>query len=596
VNRAAVIIAVSNAGNLPELRAALDGAKAMAKWAKAQGFSPVNSITDEKKPVTADRIKKAIRKLVDSDSYEQLLVYFAGHGVNLHYSEYWLLSGAPEDTQEAVNVASSVQLAKRCGIPHVVLISDACRTAPEGIRAQAIRGSEIFPNQGRGGPQKAVDVFYAALLGEPALEIQDKTASASRYVSLYTEELLATLRGERRSILTPDVTDPAKVYLRPQPLKRHLLTEVPKLVAARLGPAATQTQTPDAEILSDEFAYLQVFDAARLPVMKRTQPAGRVLGAAPGGTPRAPVATPRPTLADVTRGAVHAVLRAPEGAGGAAVDSALLSAVAGSARLSDAVTREREHFSAMHFETGCGFKLRGVTIGAIHTRPGVHADRLSDDLARIHMGPAAATTVVLELTNGRVVALPALRDFIAGLTFEGAELRNVSYEPSDTSFRWSEYAQRREELASLRAVIAMSVHMGTFRLDREDAPKLTERIRVMKGLDPTMALYAAYSYYRLGKQDLIREMEDYVTGDLGTTLFDLALLADRDGAASAQDHPIEPVVPFVPMLAQGWPLLSAFGGWTPLLDDLRPHLTNSLWTVFDAEALPLLLDALKASR
>src|SRR3954468_6139377 len=156
LTRAAVIIAVRNAGDLPELQAALDGAKAMQKWAKAH-FESVVTITDEKKPVTASQIKKAVGKIVDAGAYDQLLIYFAGHGVNLSYSEYWLLSKAPKDTQEAVNVAGSTILAKRCGIPPVGLISGACRTAPEGIRAQAVRGSEIFPNQAQPGTQKAVD-------------------------------------------------------------------------------------------------------------------------------------------------------------------------------------------------------------------------------------------------------------------------------------------------------------------------------------------------------------------------------------------------------------------------------------------------------
>ncbi len=583
MNRAAVIIAVQSAGNLPELKAALDGAKAMAKWAKAQGFKPVRLITDEKRPVTAKKIRDTIKELVDASSYEQLLVYFAGHGVNLHYSEYWLLSDAPEDTQAAVNVASSVQLAKRCGIPHVVLISDACRTAPEGIRAQAIRGSEIFPNQGRGGPQKAVDVFYASLLGEPALEIQDKDASALRYVSLYTEEVVAALRGDRRAILTPDAADQTKIYLRPQPLKRHLMSEVPKLVAAKLGAAATHSQTPDAEILSDEFAFLQVFDAAKLPAPK-VVPKGP-LGI---GKPK-PMAPPPPTLADVTTDALQQALRATNAGGSIAVGKLLLSNVAGSKRISDAVTREREDFGAMHFETDCGFKVRGAAIVAVAAGPGLQVEQLSPELARVHIGQAPAANVLLELDGGRAVVLPAVRDFIAALTFEGRDLRNVSYEPSDQSSRWKQYVKQREELTALRALIASSVQMGTFRLESKDAPKLTEKIRVMKGLDPTMALYAAYSYHRLGKRDLIREMEQYVIEDLRATFFDLSLLADHDPGK----QPKVPVFPFVPMLAQGWSLLAAFDAWTPVLDELRPHVTNSLWTVFEKGALPSLRTALK---
>jgi hypothetical protein len=62
LTRAAVIIAVRNAGDLPELQAALDGAKAMQKWAKARDFESVVTITDEKTPVTASKIKKSGRE------------------------------------------------------------------------------------------------------------------------------------------------------------------------------------------------------------------------------------------------------------------------------------------------------------------------------------------------------------------------------------------------------------------------------------------------------------------------------------------------------------------------------------------------------
>jgi hypothetical protein len=112
----------------------------------------------------------------------------------------------------------------------------------------------------------------------------------------------------------------------------------------------------------------------------------------------------------------------------------------------------------------------------------------------------------------------------------------------------------------------------------------------MKGLDPTMALYAAYSYHRLGKRQLIEEMEDYVIGDLQLTFFDLAMLADRE---SPRTH--VPIYPFVPMLAQGWNLLGAFDAWTDLLEELRAHVASSLWTVFAPAALPLLRTGLKGT-
>ena len=196
--------------------------------------------------------------------------------------------------------------------------------------------------------------------------------------------------------------------------------------------------------------------------------------------------------------------------------------------------------------------------------------------------PSPAVDVLLELDDGRGVLLPAIRDFVAALWFERGELRNVAYEPSDRSFRWQDFVHRREELSALRSLIASSAHVSGFRLDRDDAPQLTERIRVAKSIDPTMALYAAYSYHNLGRRDLIRNMAGYFKSDLGFTFFDVALLAGSKVPADALAIREARIFPLVPLLAQGWGLLDAFGGpQRATLATLKRHVRPSLWTVFD---------------
>lgn len=577
MNRAAVIIAVKKAGLLTELQAAHSGARLMKEWAETHGFGPVISITDEAGPVTADQIKRAIKGLVDADAFEQLFIYFAGHGVNLRYSEYWLLSGAPDDTQAAVNVASSVQLAKRCGIPHVVFISDACRTAPEGIQAQSITGSEIFPNRAAMGTMKAVDVFYASLLGEPAKEIRDPGDSSSVYRSLYTDELLAALRGERTLLLDQPEPPQGLKYLRPHKLKRHLTKEVPRLVRDRLGALAVNTQQPDAEVQSDPEAYLQDFDPAVLPAPVQ-DPVVRSGGVEP------PLVTPALRSLELVRGALRA-------------DAGQLRAnITGSLRLPDfrnvkamseaALDRETDGFGPLHFETNCGFKVQGAVIKAVHAGR-LQVERLSGDAVRVDLDYKPISNVMLEMEDGRAMVLPAIRDFIGALTFKGKDLINISYEPSDRSGLWGEYVMVRDEIAALRAVISSSVHMGFFRMKQEEAPQLTERIRYMKGLDPTLAIYAAYSYHRLGKPQLIREMGEYLEQGLNASLFDVVLLSDETKRPQR-------IHPFFPMLAQGWALLGAFDSLTPELKSLRPHVaTDSLWTVFNPPAVPLLFNSIQ---
>ena len=108
MKRAAVIIGVDQTGGLRKLEDAAEAARNVAKWAEVQKFARIELITDEKEKVKVAKIKKAVNDVVEAGTFEQLLVYFSGHGANVRQDEYWLLSDAPADPQEAVNVPGSV--------------------------------------------------------------------------------------------------------------------------------------------------------------------------------------------------------------------------------------------------------------------------------------------------------------------------------------------------------------------------------------------------------------------------------------------------------------------------------------------------------
>ena len=122
----------------------------------------------------------------------------------------------------AVNVAGSVELARYCGIRHVVFFSDACRVAPEGIQAQQVRGSDIFPNDVVSDRAKPVDQFFACVLGRTAAEIKDPAVAAGGYCALYTTELVKALDGRETQVLEPSASpdDPA-FYVKPVRLEEY---------------------------------------------------------------------------------------------------------------------------------------------------------------------------------------------------------------------------------------------------------------------------------------------------------------------------------------------------------------------------------------
>jgi len=588
--RAAILIGVNKTGGLPVLSAAVTGARRMEAWALDQGMARkhVHLFTDEKNVVEIAAIKRVIRDLVDSGTITQLVIYFAGHGVNIRYGEYWLLSDAPVDASAAVNVEGSVVLARRSGIDHVVFISDACRTAAEGVQAQGITGSELFPNDPVDGPERAVDLFFATTLGRPALEVKTSGESAAAFHAVYTSTLLDAVGGKLPPAVQQAPGETPGFVVRPRSLKECLRTEMPRRLAGlRVG--VTVSQEPDARITSDEAAWIAGFDTA--PVAE-------------------PVASPciEPPLQPVPRGGAPRLgLRTPPvqypSAGAAArafasrqLDQVLAGANSGGTRTATRGPSIRpmpdgpspalaKPFGPLGFETNCGFKLRGAKL-ADAVASGVRVERFDDDasLARVHPQGRPAN-VLLILADQTSVLLPAVPGFVAALSFDAGELADVAYEPSKYGERWADFAQRADELRRLRAVIAQAAREGVFRLEGPAA--LARRMQLAKGVDPSLALYAAYAYHGLQQGDRLREMREYLRMDLGISFFDLDLLAGAlpSGGEAGRYPP-------VPLLAQGWSLLSAFGvslsnHLTELPASLgAPHrplqaeLVDTLWTQF----------------
>jgi hypothetical protein len=576
MERAAILIGVKKTGNLPELQAATSGVQQMAQWARLQGIpdSRIKVLTDESGEVRIHQISDAIEAVVGLTTVEQLIVYFSGHGVN-NRGEYWLLSRAPANPNEAVNVNGSVQVAGYCGIRHIVLISDACRTAAEGIQAQHVEGGNIFPNEPVSGLENPVDVFFACARGKPALEVKEPIEAARRFSALYTDVLVEYLKGKHPEVLDYEEEEGIDVGLvRPRKLKDRLRDSVSTRLKEKLGAAPTINQTPDARITSEN-TWL-----SRIPGVSRP------------ATPVVPVSRAAPINPFTVSEALvsHAI------AGDLKRWRDVLTVAGGleeTSLLRDSAITYTTAFGPSHFETNCGFKLRGGEVArALCKETSAEILDAEGTIIRVRPMPRPGTAVLLELKNGTGVLVPAIQDFVAELTFENNELVNVSYEPSDYSSRWGEYANRLGELRTLRASIAASVGLGVFRLSGDDALKLARHMQIAKGVDPSMALYAAYAYHDLQRRDLIKEMQSYLRGDVGLTFFDISLLSgERPGKAAG----LERVVPPFPMLGQGWTLLSAFRAeLAGSLRDLRQHLLPGLWTMFDTGGLAKLAAAIQS--
>ena len=229
------------------------GADDVAAWLRQEGFD-VTKLTDATKPVVAKAIKKAVGKFVNAGTYDQLVLYFSGHGYWKNNAEIWLLSGAPNDPDEAVSWVETVELARDSGVPHVVIISDACRSIPQTVKAMRVRGSVVFPNRATNTRvQSKIDKLQASLTGASAYEVAlSKTSKVKTSVFTYCLRNAYT-KPDTNMILSVPVGAGIIEVVPNRRLEAFLKREVAAVLSSV---TAVLEQQPVIDVMSDEPAYI----------------------------------------------------------------------------------------------------------------------------------------------------------------------------------------------------------------------------------------------------------------------------------------------------------------------------------------------------
>ena len=317
------------------------------------------------------------------DGADQLIVYFAGHGVNIGYAERWLLSDAPGDPNAAVNVAGSAEVAHRSSIGHVVFISDACRTAAEGLQAQGVTGSIIFPNTASGGPEKQVDQFWATRR-QRFRRMRSRIPRWPRMVhGPVTEALVAALWGDLGG-------------RRRRPARHRRASMETEGIPARRCAAADQGAQPrrpnhpgsHARITSNPQAWV-----SRLTAAPRPAEAGPTIKdkqfVRPPRALRAPATTSNSSRAPCCawrREADRCSTRR---------SSARTDDVRGSKAIADGIDRSLNPTGPDYFETECGFKVQGARIVTAVAKRAT-AQVLGNELVRIgDVQPPGANVLIV---------------------------------------------------------------------------------------------------------------------------------------------------------------------------------------------------------
>jgi Caspase domain len=554
---AAVVIGVDHAGNLPVLRAASSGAKDMAKWLIGQGYA-VRLFTDETAPVRAGDIFDTIQTILDHGIFTRLVIYFAGHGFINQQSEFWLLSGAPQNPNEAVNLAGSAWRARFWTIHNVVFISDACRSRASDLGTANISGSVIFPNFSRPPLVTAdIDQFFATQIGDTASEAA-LTDSVHEFHGIYTESFLSAFSNPPSTIV--EMIDGQQV-VPDRGLQRYLLTEVPRRAQSL---SLTLRQYPDAIVTSPDKAYL-----------------GRISGTPQSASASAPVLTTKDLAAQAFGSASQATdLRLDP-------TLAVIGQDSGYFTTHDIVINSA--ISHEDFPGRTGFTVSNTGVRRVAITPGGKIEVLAPTLVRVETGDATGTSVLIEFEDGSGTVAAVLPDFVATIVVEKDGIVGINYSPSRESWRFSEDKSTQQRLSQLRANAAAAARLGVFRVDTPNqAESLADTIRVLKGIDPTLGLYAAYAYEQASRLDQVNSVAEIMREDLSELLFDVAMLAGLKPVGTVARAGF--IVPFCPMLSQGWNYLDATSSVIPEAA-LRAasHLRQALWTTFEPEGVAILL-------
>ena len=386
--RGAVVIGVNKTGGeLTPLDSPRAGADAFANWLKAEGFE-VNTITDTAGPVTPQQIADAISKFVEAGNCHQLVLYFSGHGFWKNDSELWLLT-SPEDANAAVSWAETAEFAKDCGIPSVVMISDACRSIPNTPRKMKVRGSIVFPNLEGQRTRAKVDKFMAAATGRPAYEVP--LGANGQKESVFTHCFLRAFKAPDRDMIREVIEDGKKIVIVPNRcLGKYLQREVTDLLATV---DIKLEQAPDAEVLSDEDVYIGRAHLHDAFISSKS--------------PELDTAVTRPPIVDLRDVAAVAIDRAMDQA--VTISSVKMGAIEDLARSSgfeDAVSQAKALTDIRHFETETGFGIVGTSVVEALTVSGGQAEILAPGDGRnpgvVRIAPQdSACSVVFSFSNGR---------------------------------------------------------------------------------------------------------------------------------------------------------------------------------------------------
>jgi hypothetical protein len=617
-----ISIGINQATGLMPLQAAVSGAKEFDAWAQSQGYETTLFTDENNIPVSVQDVFNAIHTCVQSRRYEQLIVFFAGHGIlKSPGQELWLLSGVKSNPNEAVNLTGSVDYARTCGIPYVVFISDACRVLSTDLYLSG-NGSVIFPIE-NSVQDCAIDIFYATKPGSPAHEVN--FTESSRKFGIFTECLLDTLKGKFPELLHTKTNAAGFIpmdgfydagllaqdiqYKELQPGQDWevytplIFPKLKAMVTERIGEISIalnqspdiivqyQTNQPSLARFDDTTGKQLLLAATQQSIPVVTNPVEDVFEmmqehvTADGGPPEA-----MPELHQETK-SFSAVL-----SGSGLKYNKLKANNSGS----DLLQNSKMVFNAkgrQSFETETGFTVIGRKVQDVVVTEGRRDIFQDGDVTHIRIHESADTlTALFVFRGGKSIPLAILKGYVGTLVFVKNKLLTVNYTPSMHNDRYAAYAREEATINFARAFVASAANEG-FDYRRVFAREFGEAggfygagslLRREKAIDPSLGLYAAYAYRQEGKLVEIQSVYNYMAEDNLVVPFDVTMLCGK------LENPNRGIAPFCPMLSLGWAYRDRFEELlAPEIREAARYLEPDLWTTFTKKGTLILTESFK---
>jgi len=572
--RVAVVIGVDQTGSLPKLQAT-DGANAVADWLAGEGFE-VKRFVDTQQKVRQSDIFDCIAEFVGRGNVEMLVLYFAGHGFqSTSYNEWWLLSDAPQNPNEAISVIETVTQAKLCGIPNVVIISDACRSTPDSLQAAGVRGVIVFPNLPSSKSGRVdVDRFSATSAGDKAFELPVSESVKRGYQGIFTASFLEAFASPDDDMVK-SLADGSQVVPN-RNLSGYLEREVQKRAQQK---SIMMNQVPDVDVNSNDLIYMgRAKGRSHATSLNQVIPSNTIVDYA---LQKAGARFTNGGLLSMSTDGItdQDIVDRSEEIGFSSVRERVASS-----RTPDAFMGRTGFFFPGVFPTQIALLSDGKAELSSLNEPNASGGIIDVSLPDRRMG----MNIAVRFGDGSGTILSALDGYICNVAVsEDGGIDNISYAPSGETERARAYAESAERLRRLQGVFAAASHLGALRIkgNREEkvqsARSMAQDIRFRGIPDVTLALYAAYAFWATDHTEELASLTNALDEILGVPLFDLHLLLNRELS-------VRRGVPSFPMLTQGWDLLRVLGATSRLTDALRPHLKRSVWTIFEAPGAELL--------